>query len=75
MTNHTTIIEILREAFAEPSDKLRTYLNAYEALSMAAPGMHMLAIEGTRAAWRALDETERQAVDDALEAMPLKVAS
>lgn len=70
---HTTIIDALRQAFAEPSDALRTYLNAYEVLSMAAPGMHMAALEGTRAAWRALSEDEREAVDQALDAVPLKV--
>jgi len=68
----TTIIEVLRVAFPEPTPALRTYLQAYEALSHASVGTRTVALDANRAAWRALSEEEREAVDVAL-AAPLRV--
>lgn len=68
-----TILETLRDAFPEPTPAVRTYLDAYEAFSKAGTGMRETALQANRAAWRALTEDERQAVDTVLKHIPLQV--
>ena len=70
---HYTLSERLHEAFPQPSDGLRTYINAYEALSHASAGTRRTALDANRTAWRALTEDERDAVDAALASAPLRV--
>jgi len=68
-----TILETLRDAFPEPAPRLRTYLDAYEALVRAAVGTRDTALAANRAAWRAMTEDERNAVDEVLRNVQLRV--